>query len=227
MRVSFHLKRPLHAMTSVAISIWSRLTNTQFLTLLIAIGTLAAAMVAYENAKDSHEQVQLLARQVAFNSSETRPFLRLKPSISAGKRVCVDLEVLSLGKIPARLIAYDMLIQVGRQVVPPNGGTFNTGDVLYADQPGLGIFQMLTEEQARPFVTGAEPIIAGGCAIYGSVTGDDARRWKITVAYRFDLGRELPIGLFANEIGAPLGTEKCDANTLYADWASQLKLYPK
>jgi hypothetical protein len=167
-------------MSSLAAAIWSGITNTQFLTLLIAIGTLATALVAYRTAKDSHEQVQLLSRQVAFNSIETRPFLRLKPSISAGKPIRVDLEVLSLGKIPARLIAYDMLIQVGGQVIPPKGGTFNTGDVLYADQPGLGIFQILTNEQAKSFIAGAEPIVAGGCAIYGSITGEDARRWKVS-----------------------------------------------
>ena len=84
MRVNSHLRRA-----------WSKVTNTRFLTLLIAIGTLATAFVAYRTANDSHEQVQLLARQVAFNSSETRPFLRLKPDISAGKLLRVDLDVRS------------------------------------------------------------------------------------------------------------------------------------
>jgi hypothetical protein len=216
MRTNSHLRRA-----------WSKVTNTRFLTLLIAIGTLATAFVAYRTANDSHEQVQLLARQVAFNSSETRPFLRLKPNISAGKLIRVDLDVRSLGRIPARLIAYDMMIQVGHKVIPPKGGTFNTGDVLYTDQPGLGIFQMLTDEQEKPFIRGAEPIIASGCAIYGSITGDDTRRWKGSVAYRFDSARELPIGLFANEIEVTPGTDKCDASTLYAEWTSQLKIYPK
>jgi len=216
MRANSHLRRA-----------WSKVTNTRFLTLLIAIGTLATAFVAYRTANDSHEQVQLLARQVAFNSSETRPFLRLKPDISAGKLLRVDLDVRSLGRIPARLIAYDMMIQVGHKVIPPKGGTFNTGDVLYTDQPGLAIFQTLTDEQEEPFIRGAEPIIASGCAVYGSITGDDARRWKVSVAYRFDSARELPIGLFANEIEVTPGTDKCDASTLYAERASQLKIYPQ
>ncbi len=119
------------------------------------------------------------------------------------------------------------MIQVGHELIPPKGGTFNTGDVLYTDQPGLGIFQTLTDEQEKPFIRGAEPIIASGCAIYGSITGDDTRRWKGSVAYRFDSARELPIGLFANEIEVTPGTDKCDASTLYAEWASQLKIYPK
>jgi hypothetical protein len=120
-----------------------------------------------------------------------------------------------------------MMIQVGHEVIPPKGGTFNTGDVLYTDQPGLGIFQTLTDEQEKPFITGAEPIIASGCAIYGSITSDDTRRWKGSVAYRFESARELPIGLFANEIEVTPGTDKCDASTLYAEWASQLKIYSK
>jgi hypothetical protein len=71
------------------------------------------------------------------------------------------------------------------------------------------------------------PIVVGGCVIYGSITTDDPRRWRISAAYRFDSLAELPIGLFANEVGVPTGTDKCDASSLRDEWASQLKLYPK
>jgi len=34
----------------------------------------------------------------------------------------------------------------------------------------------LAQEQAAPFLKGAEPIVIGGCLIYASITADDTRR---------------------------------------------------
>jgi len=194
---------------------------------MIAVGTLITALVALQTARDSHDQVQLLKRQVAFNASETRPFLRLKPSISLGKNSRVLVGMIELGRIPARVTAYDMLVQVGRHVVEPRGGTFNTGDVLYPDQPGLGIFQTLSKEDAASFISGSDPIVVGECAIYGPITADDTRLWKVSAASRFDSDAELPTGLFANEVEVPSGTDKCDASSVRDEWISQLKLHPK
>jgi hypothetical protein len=207
--------------------VWSNITNTAFLTLMIALGTLATAFVAYKSARDSHEQVQLLKRQVDFNSSETRPFVRLTSSISPGKTIHVLLNVVDHGRIPARVMGYDMAIQIGRKVVEPKGGTFNTQDILYPDEPGLGVFQTLTQTEARSFTSGSEPVVVAGCVVYGSITADDTRRWKVSAAYRFDSLAGLPVGLFANEVGIPAGTDKCDASSLRDEWTSQLKLYPK
>jgi hypothetical protein len=120
-----------------------------------------------------------------------------------------------------------MVIQVGQNVIEPTGATFNTHDVLYPDQPGLGVYQTLTLAQARPFRTGAEPLIVGGCIVYSSITVEDVRRWKATAAYRFDSSNAIPLGLFTTEVSVPPSTEKCDASSLYEEWKSQLKLYPK
>lgn len=206
---------------------WSKVTDIGFLTLVIAVGTLATALVAYRTAQDSHEQVQLLKRQVDFNSMETRPFLRVKPSVSTNKPATVLMNVVSVGRIPGRLIAYDMLVQVGHKVIEPRGGTYNTQDVLYPDQPALGVFQSLTQEDATSFTRGSNPIVVAGCVVYGPITGDDTRRWKVAAVYRFDSVSELPVGLFTKEVSVPPGTERCDARTLPEEWKSQLKLYPK
>jgi hypothetical protein len=206
---------------------WVKVTDIGLLTLLIALGTLATALVAYRAALDSHEQVQLLKSQVDFNSMETRPFLRVKSSVSTDKPASVSMNVLNVGRVPGRVIAYDMLVQVGHKVIEPRGGTFNTHDVLYPDQPGLGVFQPLTQEDATSFARGGNPIVVGGCVIYGSITENDARRWKVSAAYRLDSVSELPIGLFAKEVSVPPGTERCDASTLREEWQAQLKLYPK
>jgi hypothetical protein len=160
------------------------------------------------------------------NSIETRPFLRGKPSISPGKPFRVVLGVTNVGKIPARVIGYDMVIQVGPKVIEPKGGTFNVQDVLYPDQPGLGVFQTLTDAEASPFTKGLEPIVTGGCVIYESISADDTRRWRVWVAYRFDQVDQ-PLGLVANEVDVPLETYKCDAGSLRDEWLSQLKVYPK
>ena len=206
---------------------WSRLTDIPFLTLLIAVGTLATAGVAYRTALDSHEQVQLLKRQVGFNAIETRPFLRLKSSISNEKPISAYLHLINVGRIPARVIAYDMVVQLGRRTIEPKGGTFNTQDVLYPDQPGLGVFQTLSEGDANSFERSGEPIVIGGCAIYASVSTDDPRRWKVSAAYRHDASSGLPTGLFAKEVDVPSDGDRCDASLLRTEWASQLKTYPR
>ena len=133
--------------------------------------------------------------------------------------------MIELGRIPARVTAYDMLVQVGRHVVEPRGGPFNTGDVLYPDQPGLGIFQTLSKEDAASFISGSDPIVVGECAIYGPITADDTRLWKVSAAFRFDSDAELAKGLFTKEVEVPSGTDKCDASSLRDEWASQLKLH--
>jgi hypothetical protein len=206
---------------------WSKVTDIGFLTLVIAIGTLGTAAVAYRTALDSHEQVQLLKRQVDFNSMETRPFLRLKSSVSTDKPASVFLNVINVGRLPGRVIAYDMMVQVGHKVIEPQGGTFNTQDVLYPDQPGLGVFQPLTQEDTTSYARSGNAIVAGGCLIYGSITEEDTRRWKVTAVYRFDSASELPIGLFAREVSVPSEADRCDASTLREEWTSQLKRYPK
>jgi hypothetical protein len=214
-------------MRARARSLWSHITNTRFLTLLIAVGTLATAYVAYQSERDTQEQVQLLKRQVDYNSSETRPFLRLKPNIPPGKATSVYLDVINLGRIPARVIAYDMLVQLGDKLIEPKGGTVNTQDVLYPDQPGMGVFQTLTPEEAQNYLRDSAPIVVGGCVIYGSITADDPRRWKASAAYHFDSHSELPRGLLASEAGVPTGTDKCDASSLRDEWAAQLKVNRK
>lgn len=203
----------------------SKLTDISFLTLLIAVGTLATAFVAYRTALDSHEQVQLLKRQVELNSMETRPFLRLKSSVQLEKPTRVLFQVINLGRIPARVVAYDMVLQVGRKVIEPKGSTFNTQDILYPEQPGLGVFRTLSEVDASFFGKSAQPIVIGGCLIYGSITSEDTRRWKVSAAYRFDSPGELPIGLFAKEVGVPAQTDMCDASSLRDEWASQMKTF--
>lgn len=204
-----------------------KIINTPFLTLMIAVGTLITAGVALQTARDSHDQVQLLKRQVAFNSDETRPFLRLKPSISLGKKSRALLGIVEVGRIPAKVIAYDMLVQVGHYVVEPKGGTFNTEDVLYPNQPGLGVYQTLNQTDIAPFASGAEPIVVAACAVYGPITADDKREWMVSVAYDFDSNAKLPRGLFANEVRVPPRTEKCDATSVRSEWKSHLKLYPR
>jgi hypothetical protein len=74
--MSFIFQRALSGGRSFLIMAWSKLTDIPFLTLLIAVGTLATALVAYRTALESNEQVQLLKRQVDLNSMETRPFVR-------------------------------------------------------------------------------------------------------------------------------------------------------
>src|SRR5690348_5883992 len=102
---------------------WSKLTDNAFLTLLIAVGTLFAALAAYKAAQDSHEQVQVLKRQVEFNSMETRPFVHLKPIVSPETPLRPTLGMVYFGRIPARVLAYDLEVQVGRKVIEPKGGT--------------------------------------------------------------------------------------------------------
>lgn len=225
MKLIFH--RLLVGTLSFSSLVWSKITDIGFLTLLIAIGTLGTALVAYRTALDSHEQVQLLKRQVDFNSMEARPVFHLNPSVSTDSPATVFLNVFNVGRIPGRVIAYDMVIQVGDKVIEPRGGTLNTLDVLYPDQRGLGVFQPLSKEDATSFTRGGKPIVAGGCVIYASITEDDSRRWKVSTAYRFDSVSELPIGLFAKEVSVPLEVKRCDASTLREEWQSQLKRYPK
>jgi len=208
---------------------WSIVTNLNLLTLLIAIGTLLTAIATYQNGTDTHEQLQLLKRQVEFNSTETRPFFREKSRVSRSEKgLRVYLEVINVGRIPGRVLAYDLMVQIGHEVLEPKGGTFNTHDILYPDQPGLGIFATLTEDEAIPFIRGTQPLLAAGCVIYGSITADDTRRWKVSAAYRFDsITDELPIGLFANEVGVSTAIGTCDAHSVRDEWTSLLKQYPK
>jgi hypothetical protein len=208
-------------------SLWSKITDSAFLTLMIAAGTLLTAFVAYQNERDTHDQVQLLKRQVDLNSSESRPFLRVKPSISSEKDLRVLLAITNPGRIPARVVAYDMLIQLGREIIEPKGGTFNTNDIIYPDQTGLGIYQILSPSDSASFQGGAEPLVVGGCLVYSSISADDPRRWRVSVAYHFDSTDKPPIGLFATEIGVSPNTKKCDASSLREEWSTQLKLYPK
>lgn len=199
---------------------------TAFVTLVVAVATLLTAVVAYRNEQDTREQVQLLKRQVDFNSAETRPFLRLKPSLPPGKPFRVDLEGFEVGQIPARLIAYDMLVQVGHRVLPPKGGTINTPDILYPNQPAGGIFLPFTHRQLLPFLEGSEPLIVGGCVVYGPISGKDPRRWMASVVYRFDSPTGLPLALLADEVAVPPRTNACDASKLRDQWLSQLKIHP-
>jgi len=205
---------------------WSKITDAGFLTLLIALGTLGTAFVAYQTAQDTHEQVQLLKRQVNFNSSETRPFFRLMSS-APDNGLRVTLNVSNPGRVPGRLIAYDMVVQVGRNVHEPKGGVFNSGDILYPDRAGLGVYETLTQVEATSFHKGLEPPVAGGCVIYGPIAGDDTRRWKVSAAYRMNAHEELPILLLAKETEVPEETDACDASSLHEEWAAQLKLQPK
>lgn len=162
-----------------------------------------------------------------FAAIETRPFLHLKSSISKEKAVSADLRLINVGRIPARVIAYDMVVQLGRKIVVPKGGTFNTQDVLYPDQSGLGVFQTLNEADADSFERSGEPIVIAGCAIYASVSTDDPRRWKVSAAYRHDASSGLPMSLFAKEVDVAADIDRCDASSLRAEWASQLKRYPR
>ncbi len=207
---------------------WSKATQigfTGFLTLLVALGTLATAYVAYKTANDTHEQVQLLKRQVEFNASETRPFLRVKPAIIPwGKNFRVLMGVVNVGHIPGRVLAYDMTVQVGRRLIERQGSKLYTGDIIYPEQPGLELFRMLTQEQASTFVRGSEPVVVGGCVVFGSITTEDNRRWEVSNVYRFDSLDELPLGLFANEVSIPLETSSCDADSLRDKWAAQIRL---
>src|SRR5258708_28713768 len=67
-RMSRILQRALSGARSFLTVAWSKVTDVPLLTLVIAIGTLATALVAYRTALDSHEQVQLLKLQVDLNS---------------------------------------------------------------------------------------------------------------------------------------------------------------
>lgn len=194
---------------------------------MIAAGTLGTAFVAYQNGRRTQDQVQLLKQQVELNSTETRPFLRLKAGVSPGKPFRVFLKIINVGPVPGRVIGYDMMVQVGREVVRPRGKLLNTGDILYPNQPGLGVFEDLTQRESKAFEGRLQPVVAGGCVVYGSITSDDARRWKVSAAYHFDSWDKLPIGLVAREVPVPAKTDSCDASSLRNEWASQLKLYPK
>jgi hypothetical protein len=218
--------KPTHDAVKYA---WSMGTNPKLLTLLIAIGTLIIAMATYQNGTDTHEQLQVLKRQVEFNSTETRPFLRVKSTISrSGKGLQVFLNVINVGKIPGRVLAYDLLVQVGSEIIEPKGRTFTTHDILYPDQSGLGVFATLTEDEGIPFIQHSQPLIAAGCVIYGSITVDDTRRWRVSAAYRFDsITDEIPKGLFANEVSVPTAMDRCDAHSVRDEWASLLKLHAK
>lgn len=207
--------------------LWSRITNAGFLTLLIALGTLATAFVAYRTAQDSHEQVLLLKRQVEINSSEARPFLRVTSRVSPENHSRVLLRITNIGRLPGRVIAYDMLVQVGPHVHEPEGGVMSTGDILYTDQPGLGVFETLTHAEATSFQKGLEPLVAGGCVVYGSITAEDTRRWRVSAAYRLDALGGLPGLLFAKEVEVPPRKDACDASLLREEWAAQVKIQRK
>jgi hypothetical protein len=208
-------------------SIWARITNTAFLTLVIALSTLATAYVTYQNGRVTAKQVELLRRQVDLNAAETRPFVRLKPSLSSEGKSRAFIDALNLGPVPARIIAYDMVVQVGANMIKPNGGAYNTGDILYAGQKGLGVFLELTGSQINPFKIGLEPIVVGGCVVYAPVTAGDIRRWKVSTAYRFVRGDELPLGLFTDEVTVRQDASTCDASGLRNQWEAQLKLHPR
>lgn len=208
-------------------STWRKVTNPGFLTLMIAAGTLATAFVAYQNGRRTQEQVQLLKQQVGLNSAETRPFFRLKASVSLTKPYRVVLKIIDAGPIPGRVIGYDMFVQVGREVVEPKGGILNTGDILYPDQPGLGVYLPLSKTEFKEFEERSEPLVAGGCVVYAPTTLDNTRRWTVSAAYHFDSWNNVPIGLFAREVPVSAQTDSCDAASLRNEWASQLKIYPK
>jgi hypothetical protein len=219
------LTRAYSGARTVSRFIWSTLTSSALLTMLIALGTLATAIVTYRNGRVTGEQVELLKRQVDLNAAETRPFLRLKPKISLGESTRAFLDAFNLGPVPARIIGYDMVVQVGHNVVAPKGHTYiNTTDILYAGQKGLGVFLDLGGSDTQHFKLDSDPIIVGGCVIYTPVTAGDARRWKVSTAYRFDRDEVIPLGLFTDEVAVPQDADSCDAGGLWHQWNAQLKL---
>jgi hypothetical protein len=81
------LKQSYNAGRSWSRFAWPKVTSIEFLTFLIAFGTLVMAVVTYWNQQDAHEQVQILKRQVQFKLDRNQTLPPGKAEHFAGEAI--------------------------------------------------------------------------------------------------------------------------------------------
>jgi hypothetical protein len=205
---------------------WKQMTRFSWLPSVVALVTALAALLT---AVSTYRQVDLLGNQVAYQSAETRPFFRLRPRILSSSKasMLLSMNIVNVGRVPGRVLGYDMLVQLGRDTISPKEGAASTMvDVLYPTEPGVGITAQLSAGETQRWARG-ERLIIGGCLIYGGLQSDDTRRWKVFGAYSFGVGDELPTGLFMDEEALASDTRPCNASGLREEWQKRLRSVPQ
>jgi len=154
--------------------------------------SLASASFSYLQSRTSAAQLRLAEQQVRPHVSYVPTFFRKKGGLY------IDMYLQNQSQTPANVLYTDLAAWIGEDFLSPNFHSMSP-DIIYQEKGGLSSPPPITGIPLSRIEKDGATLVIATCAVYGSTSASDSRRWIQVGLHKYIPGSSLASRLFMKE----------------------------
>lgn len=172
---------------------------------------LSALLISVLSATFSYFQASTSSHQFLLFSQQLRPHATYTPTFFPRKNgLQIDMYLQNNAPLPANVIYTDIAASLGGIMFGQNYHS-TTPDIIHQGKDGVSTPPLISGEPFLKIKSGDSVLLIATCAIYGSTSEKDSRRWIISAVNEYIPGSALPTRRFTDEQEISNAEKQCDA----------------